>query len=121
MVDFPYAAVPTKLETLLDKIQKVGKPDNVSKSWLQEIGFKSSNDPSMLPIVEFIGLVDSSKVPTSSWTEYRKKSKAKSVLADGIKRGYARLYQTHPNAHLCSDDDLTDFFKSHSDAGEQAI
>lgn len=121
MTEFPYAAVPTKLESLLDKIKSVGIPETVSKTWLQSIGFKSTNDPSMLPVVEFIGLVDSSRQPTSNWTAFRQEVKSQYVLADAIKRGYSSLYEVHSDAHLCTDKDLQDFFKAHSTAGEQAI
>lgn len=121
MADFPYAAVPTKLETLLDKIKSVGVPEKASKTWLQSIGFKSSNDPSMLPVVEFIGLVDSSRQPTGNWSAFRQGSRSKVVLADAIKQGYASLYEVHTDAHRCADKVLKDFFKAHSTAGEQAI
>ena len=121
MAEFPYAAVPSKLESLLEKIKTVGIPDKATKAWLHSIGFKSSNDPSMLPVVEFIGLVDSSRLPTSRWNEFRQKNKSKNVLADAIKRGYSSLYDTHENAHFCNDEELKDFFKAHSTAGDQAI
>ncbi len=121
MADFPYAAVPSKLESLLDKIKTVGIPDKATKTWLHSIGLKSSNDRSLLPIVEFIGLVDSSRHPTSSWSEFRQAAKSKTVLATAIKRGYASLYEVHADAHLRSEEELKDFFKAHSTAGEQAI
>lgn len=121
MADFPYAAVPSKLESLLDKIKTVGIPEKATKTWLHSIGLKSSNDRSLLPIVEFIGLVDSSRHPTNSWSEFRQGSKSQTVLAAAIKRGYASLYNVHADAHLRSEEELKDFFKAHSTAGEQAI
>ena len=121
MTEFPYAAVPSKLESLLDKIKTIGIPDKATKKWLHSIGFKSSNDRSLLPIVEFIGLVDSSRQPTNSWNEFRQSAKSKFVLAGAIKRGYASLYETHADAHLLTEEELRDFFKAHSTAGDQAI
>lgn len=121
MAEFPYAAVPSKLESLFEKIGAVGIPDKATKTWLHSIGFKSSNDPSMLPVVEFIGLVDSSRHPTNIWSEFRQKSKAKFVLADAIKQGYSSLYDTHVDAHLRNEEELKDFFKARSTAGDQAV
>ncbi len=121
MADFPYAAVPNKLSKLLKKIQKVGMPTKADTSWLKTHGFRSSNDPSALRVLEFIGFIDSTKQPTDKWKNYRHKAKSNSVLGAAIKQGYSVLYEDFPDAHQSSDDDLKDFFRVHSTAGEQAI
>lgn len=121
MADFPYAAVPSKLSTLLEKIQTVGVPTKADTSWLKTHGFKSSNDPSALRVLEFIGFIDATKQPTDQWKNYRHKAKSNSVLGAAIKQGYSVLYEDLPEAHQSSDDDLKNFFRVHSTAGEQAI
>ena len=121
MADFPYAAVPNKLSSLLEKIQTVGVPTKADTSWLKSHGFKSSNDPSALRVLEFIGFIDSTKQPTDKWKNYRHKGKSNTVLGAAIKRGYSALYEDLPEAHQSSDDDLKNFFRVHSTAGEQAI
>ena len=121
MADFPYAAVPNKLSTLLEKIQTVGVPAKADNSWLKTHGFKSSNDPSALRVLEFIGFIDSKKQPTDKWKNYRHKGKSNLVLGAAIKQGYSVLYEDLPEAHQSSDDDLENFFRVHSTAGDQAI
>ena len=121
MAEFPYAAVPSKLSTLLEKIQTVGVPAKADTSWLKTHGFKSSNDPSALRVLEFIGFIDSTKQPTDKWKNYRHKGKSTSVLGAAIKQGYSVLYADLPEAHQSSNDDLEDFFRAHSTAGDQAI
>ena len=121
MSEHPYPAVPTKLPPLLGKIKSVGVPSQVSRSWLQSIGFTSSNDPTMLTVLEFVGLVDSSKQPTDRWMKYRNEGKSKEVLAAGIRQGYSALYEVHREAHRCSEDELKNYFKAHSTAGGEAI
>lgn len=121
MAEFPYAAVPSKLSTLLEKIQTVGVPAKADTSWLKTHGFKSSNDPSALRVLEFIGFIDSTKQPTDKWKNYRHKGKSTSVLGAAIMHGYSALYEDLPEAHHSSDDDLENFFRVHSTAGDQAI
>ena len=121
MADFPYAAVPNKLSVLLEKIQTVGVPAKADTSWLKTHGFKSSNDPSALRVLEFIGFIDSTKQPTDSWKNYRHKGQSNSVLGAAIRQGYSVLFEDLPEAHQSSDDDLKNFFRVHSTAGEQAI
>lgn len=121
MADFPYAAVPNKLLTLLEKIQTVGVPTKADTSWLKSHGFKSSNDRSALRVLEFIGFIDSTRQPTDNWINYRHKGKSTSVLGAAIRQGYAVLYDDIPEAHQSSDGELEDFFRVHSTAGDQAI
>ncbi|MCY4146187.1 MAG: DUF5343 domain-containing protein [Chloroflexi bacterium] len=122
MADFPYAAVPNKLSTLLDKIQTVGVPAKADTSWLKTHGFKSSNDPSALRVLEFIGFIDSTKQPTDKWKGYRHKAKANGVLGAAIKEGYSVLYDALPEAHRRNEDDLENFFRVQSPkVGDQAI
>ncbi len=121
MSEFPYAAVPSKLASLFQRLKGIGVPDRVSTSWLHSIGFMSSNDRTMLPILEYLGFVDSSKQPTKRWMEYRNESNSKVVLADGVRMGYALLYEIYPDAQRRNEKELRNFFKSRSTAGEEAI
>ncbi len=121
MVTFPYTTVDAKLKPLLEKIQQVGVPDKTSVQWLGGIGFKSSNDRTLLPVLKFIGLTDQSGKPTAKWSLYRDKRQAGKALAEGVKKGYHDLFQTYPNANQSTEDDLRSFFGSKSRAGERVI
>jgi len=123
MADFPYTQVTGKLKSFLEKIQQVGRPDIVDKKWLASLGFRASNDATIIPILKFIGFVDQSGKPIDNrWLAYRgDKSRARKVLAEGICEGYAELFQTYPDAHQRSDSDLESFFSTRSTAGAQVI
>lgn len=121
MSEFPYVAVPSKLASLFERLKGIGVPDRVSVSWLQSIGFTSSNDRTMLPILEYIGFVDTSKQPTDRWMEYRNERSSKKVLAIGVRSGYNALYETYYDAQHRNEDELRNFFRSRSTAGEEAI
>ena len=117
MTEFPYAAVPTKLESLLDKIWVWG-------SLKRFLRLGCSRRPQMTrpccPSLNLsVWLTRRDILPVA--TAFRQEVKSQYVLADAIKRGYSSLYEVHSDAHLCTDKDLQDFFKAHSTAGEQAI
>lgn len=120
MADFPYTTVPGKISELLTKIKTVGVPDKAINPWLKSIGFTSSNDSSLLPILKFVDLTSDSGVPTQRWKQFRG-AESKKVLADGIRKGYSELFATYPNANQCSDDDLSSYFSTKSSAGQQVI
>lgn len=102
MADAPvYTTVPGKISGLFVKIRESGVPAKATTGWLKTLGMKSSNDPSLLPVLKQIGFVDGSGVPSPAWKQYRG-SDHKEVLGRAIQVGYADLYQTYPDAHLRS-------------------
>jgi len=68
---YPYTPVTGKLKTLLQKMRTTGIPPKLSVAHLKTLGFTSSNDPSMINVLRFIGLIDGSTIPTPLWSEYR--------------------------------------------------
>jgi len=120
MVDYAYTTVPGKIKPLLDKIRAVGIPKKVSGSWLKSLGYTSSNDGTLISVLKFVGLVDQSGVPTSTWNSYRG-AKHRAVLGQAIRTGYAELYAFYPDAHARANTELTHVFSTSSSAGAQAI
>lgn len=121
MANYPYAKMPAKLANFFHKIQQdVSVPDKVSTKWLQSIGFTSSNDVSMIGVLQFIGFVDSAKVPTEDWQSYRDRDKAPRVLAQSIRRGYSELFDRYNDAQSRNNDELTNFFRSEGGLGSKA-
>lgn len=121
MADAPaYTTVPGKLPDLLKKIREAGVPTKANISWLESVGFKSSNDRSMLGVLRQIGFVDSSGTPTPAWKEYRG-ADHKLVLGRAIEVGYQDLYATYPDAHDRPNTDLGHVFSTRTTAGKQTI
>jgi hypothetical protein len=120
MADFIYTTVPGKIKQLLAKIREVGVPQKVTVQWLKTVGFKSSNDASLIGILKFIGLADSSGVPTSRWTQYRG-ANHREVLGAAIREGYADLFAVYPDANQRSQADLDHVFSTSSSGGKQVI
>lgn len=109
-----------KIKPLLDKIKTVGVPPKVTNAWLKTIGFKSSNDSSLIGVLKIAQLIDSAQTPTPLWQKFRGANGPKE-LSNGIRTGYAELYAVYPDAHNRSKTDLQYVFSQSSKAGDQAI
>lgn len=120
MADYPYTTVPGKIKPLLSKIREVGVPSKASTQWLKSIGFKSSNDASLLTALKFIGLVDTSGTPTDAWKNYRG-AKHGQVLASAIRQGYSDLFAVYPDANARNTNEIEHVISTTSSAGKQAI
>jgi hypothetical protein len=84
---------------LLAKIREVGVPSKVTVQWLKTVGFRSSNDASLLGVLKHIGFTDASGVPSSAWTQYRGANHQK-VLGDALRGGYAELFAVYPGQYI---------------------
>lgn len=120
MGDFTYTTVPGKIKPLLEKLRQVGIPPKATRQWLKSLGFKSSNDSTLIGVLKTAGLIDSSGVPTSIWSRYRG-THHKKVLGDALRTGYAELFAVYPDAWQRSNSDLEHVFSTSSSAGKQVI
>lgn len=120
MAEFIYTTVPGKIQALLNKIREVGVPQKASSQWLKSLGFKSSNDASLIGVLKFIGFIDSSGSPSPKWNLYRGTNHRK-VLGDAIREGYSDLFAVYPDANQQSQSDLDHVFSTSSSSGKQVI
>lgn len=120
MAEFIYTTVPGKIKTLLEKIRTVGIPQRATNAWLKSIGFTSSNDGSLIGVLKFVGLADSSGVPTTTWSQYRG-AHHRTVLGQAIQSGYGEVFAVYSDAWLRSNTELEHVFSTSSTAGKQAI
>lgn len=120
MAEYPYTTVTGKIEPLLDKIREVGVPTKATVKWLKSVGFTSSNDSGLLPVLRYIGFIDQSGAPTSIWKNYRG-SDHKKVLASAMREGYAELFAVYPDANARSAPELEHVVSTSTNAGKQAI
>jgi len=118
MREYPYATVISKIPDLFEKIKTTGQPPKVNFDWLKTIGFKSSNDRRLIPILKAINFIDSKGNPTDKWLKFRADS---GILAQGILEGYEELFNVYPDAWKRNKNELFDFFSTKTMAGNQVI
>jgi len=121
MADFPYSPHAAKVKTFLDHVQKSGVPEKVTLKYLEKVGFKSTNDRYLLGILKFLGFVDTSGVPTKTWTDYRNRQSAGATLAAAMRRAYADLFKTYPDADRKDNEALRNYFSAHTKVAESTL
>lgn len=121
MVDYPYMPVLRALNDFFKKIKTMGVPEKITTGSLPQLGFKSSNHKPLVPILMFLGFLDSSNKPTIRYEDFRIEEKSKSVMAEALREAYSELFILYPDAYNRSEQTLRDFFASKTKAGEQVI
>jgi len=107
---YPYALTPKRIPILFERVAKVGVPDTADDKWLSQVGLASSNDRRLKNMLRYIGFTDEKYTPTALWREYRGAG-GPSKLAEGIRTGYAALFEMFPYAHLANDSAIAGFIK----------
>jgi hypothetical protein len=121
MADVPaYTTVPGRIPELLTKVRQVGVPDKVTHEWLRSIGLRSSNDRSLVGVLQQIGFIDASKSPHPSLAPVPRQGSSK-VLGRAVREGYSDLYAMFPEAHAQDAQTLSHWFSEKSNAGQQAV
>ena len=105
--ELPYLPTYKNLPLLFEKIEKAKVPDAFTVRYLSDtFGLKSTNDRALIPLLKKLGFLDASGKPTEEYARLKNKDLAKAAIADGIKRGYAPLYEANENAHELNSDQL---------------
>lgn len=119
MSELSYTTVTGKIPKLLEKLSSSSIPTNADNKWLKSVGFTSSNDATLLGMLNVIGFTDNKK-PTQLWKDFRGKD-GPLALASALREYYKILYNIYPNAETKENGDLELIVKQHSSAGEQAV
>lgn len=105
--ELPYLPTYKNLPILFEKIEKAKVPDAFTVRYLGDtFGLKSTNDRAMITLLKKLGFLDPSGRPTEEYARLKNSDLAKAAIADGIKRGYAPLYEANESAHDLPSDQL---------------
>lgn len=111
-MNYPYSTSTGSIFPILEKIQNVGQPKKVNKTWLSSIGYTKASEQRILGILKFLNFAEKSGIPTDHWQKFRSHKEGKKVLANAIKVAYSELFEIYPNAQDLSNDELKHFFST---------
>ena len=112
MIKAPYTPRPKNVKEFFEAIKSLRIPRRVDNAYLPTIGFSSSNDRYLIRICQLLGFIDSAKIPTGRWKNFRDKAKTPKEMTDAIKTYYADLFSTYPDANKRDKETLQNYFAS---------
>lgn len=118
----PSAYLTTTKNTakILAAMQKASVPANTGFTYefLKQLGFASSSDRPMIPVLKAVGFLDQSGKPTELYRTYKDPAMARRALAQGLRTGYADLFAIDNEAYKRSGAELAGMFARLTDKGE---
>jgi Family of unknown function (DUF5343) len=113
-----YFASTKNLAQILDQVQRGRVPPKFTYDFLKLLGFPSSNDRPIIPVLKALGFLDVSGVPQERYRRYKDPSQAKRVMAEGIREAYADVFVIDEKAHDLSSEKVRGIFARLSDKSE---
>lgn len=104
--EYPYMISNNKIKPILDKIESAEKPARFSHSLLKKLGFSSSNDRAIIPLLKRLGFIRDDGTPTEHYDELKDKTKRFYALGDRIRELYSDIYAIDTKIHSLSEDEI---------------
>lgn len=97
-----YLTSTKNLAAILAKIQEGVAPDAFTVAHLKNIGFASSGDRAIIPLMKDLGLLGPEGRPSARYHAFRDRSQSKAVLGEALREAYSDVF--HVNEHPTSAD-----------------
>lgn len=101
-----YLTSTKNLESIINSVVNAKAPDRFTNKFLEDLGFKSSNDRLVIGIFKALGLIDDSGQPLQRYYEMLDQTQTGEVLAVGIQEAYEDLFNLRKDAQNLSNDEV---------------
>jgi len=81
-----------QINQLLEKIKQGQAPEKFTLQHLKDIGFKSSNNRSFLPMLKMLGFLSEDGAPTKRYHDYRNNALSEKLLGQALKEAYSEIF-----------------------------
>ncbi len=103
---YPYVLTNNKIEPIFSKIRAAAKPTKFTYEFLKQLGFSSTNDRAIIPLLKKLGFMTEDGVPTEYYDRLRDSSDWKFVLGEKIKDLYKDLFIIDTEIYTKTDDEI---------------
>ena len=101
-----YLSSTKNLDSILNSLINARAPERFTNKFLDDLGYKSSNDRLIIGMLKAFGLLDDNGVPTKRYYEFLDQSLAKKVLAVGVQEAYEDLFNLRKDAQNMTNDEV---------------
>ncbi len=101
-----YLQTTKNLDAVLNSIVNAKAPDRFTYKFLEDLGFKSSNDRLYIAVFKSLGFLDDNSTPTQLYLKLIDQTETGKVLAEGIQTAYEDLFALRKDAYNLSLDEI---------------
>ena len=118
-----YLTSVKNFEGIMNSILGARAPERFTNRFLEDLGFKSSNDRLILGVLKSLGLLTDTGEPTERYYTFLDQSQSKKVIALGIQEAYEDLFNIKKDAQNMSQEEVKNKLKTltQGSKGEKVI
>ncbi|MBP0905132.1 DUF5343 domain-containing protein [Mariniflexile gromovii] len=107
-----YLITTKNLNSIIDSVVNAQAPDKFTTAFIEQLGYKSTNDRLYLKLFKDLGLLDGNGVPTETYFAFIDQTRTKKVLGECIKDAYSDLFQLNKNAQKMTKSEVKNKMKT---------
>lgn len=107
---YPYVISNNRLPEIFEKIKSAAKPPKFTNEFLKKLGFASSNDRAVIPLLRRLGFLSEDGSPTVNYDRLKDSTEMPYVLSERIRDLYDELYGVNTEIHKSSDTEIKGAF-----------
>jgi hypothetical protein len=104
--DYPYMMSNNKIGPIFQKIMTAAKPQKFTHDFLKKLGFSSTNDRAIIPLLKKLHFLNDDGSPTEYYSRLKDKNDLPYVLGERVKDLYSDLFSINTDIHNASDDEI---------------
>ena len=97
-----YLQTTKNLQSIINSVISAKAPERFTNKFLEDLGFKSSNDRLYISLFKALGLLDENGAPTARYHQFLDQAETGKVLAIGIQDAYEDLFALRKDAQKLS-------------------
>jgi hypothetical protein len=103
---YPYMLSNNKIDGIFSKIRSAAKPVKFTYEFLKQLGFPSSNDRAIIPLLKRLGFLTEDGVPTGYYDRLRDVTDWQFVLGERMIDLYKDLFNVNTEIHKSDDAEI---------------
>ncbi len=103
---YPYMISNGKIESIFVKIRSAAKPAKFTNELFKQMGFSSSNDRAIIPLLKKLGFLQEDGTPTEYYDRLKDNTDWQFVLGERINELYKDIYSINTEIHTAKDDEI---------------
>lgn len=107
-----YLITTKNLSSIINSVVSAKAPERFTNKFLEDLGFKSSNDRLYVGLFKALGLIDEAGQPTPRYYEFIDQTQTAHILAIAIEEAYEDLFNLRKDAQNMSNDEVKNKLKT---------
>lgn len=101
-----YLTSTKNFEGIMNSIIGARAPERFTNKFLEDLGYKSSNDRLITGVLKALGLLNDTGEPTQRYYDFLDQSQSKKIIATGIQEAYEDIFNLNKDAQKLSQEEV---------------